>query len=139
MTKNVKSWLNRANKLDRDINNLCKQKEAIKEKALSITQSYSGDVAQVSKDPHKYDRLVEINSDIDDLIDQLADVRKEILAVINQVDNTLYRVILMDRYITGWTWERIAVEINYSYPQTVRLHGYALSAVKQYIPKDDIE
>ena len=33
-------------------------------------------------------------------------------------------------YIKGMTWEQIAVEMNYSYRNTTRLHGYALKSCK---------
>lgn len=129
----TKQWLNRAIRLDREIDNLLKVQAMLRERATSITQSYSGDVAQATKDPHKFDALVAINDKIDQQIDKLSLVREEIMDTINRVEDSRYRQILTGRYIAGWTWERIAVEIHYSYKQTTRLHGYALKAVSEYI------
>ena len=44
-----------------------------------------------------------------------------------------YGSLLYERYINGRTWEEIAVILNYSWRQTVRLHGVALVAVKDVI------
>ena len=132
-----KQWLNRARRLDREIDNLLKIEKAIRDQATSITQRYTGDTAQSTKDPHKFDRLVEINDRIDRKIDQLADIRNEIFDTIGLVENTTYRQILSGRYIACWTWEKIAIEIHYSYPQTVRLHGFALKAIEPLILAQD--
>lgn len=136
----VKSWLNRAKRLDREINTLLELKQSVYDHLLSITQRYDSDGSQSTKDPHKYDRLAEIGNDIDKKIDAFTDVREEIFQTIMMVDDSRYRQILIGRYIAGWTWERIAVDINYSYIQTVRLHGNALQAIKKLIPEQyDIE
>lgn len=51
-------------------------------------------------------------------------------AVIDAVDDPDLRQLLFLRYINGWKWEHIAVDMNYSWRHTLRLHGAALSAVK---------
>lgn len=136
----VKQWLNRAKRLDREINTLLELKQSVYDHLVSITQRYDSDGSQSTKDPHKYDRLAEIGNDIDKKIDAFTDIREEIFQTIMMVDDSRYRQILIGRYIAGWTWERIAVDINYSYIQTVRLHGNALQAIKKFIPEQyDIE
>lgn len=133
---NTKQWLNRCRKIDQEIDNLLRIKTDIKARLLNITQNYDSDGAQSTKDPHKYDRLAEIDSQIDEKIDQLAEVRQEIFQTIMKLDDSIYRQILTDRYIGGYTWERIAVHIHYSYKQTVRKHGHALRAIEKFIPKE---
>lgn len=51
-------------------------------------------------------------------------------AVIDAVDEPDLRQLLILRYINGLTWEKIAVDMNYSWRHTLRLHGAALAAVK---------
>ncbi len=53
-------------------------------------------------------------------------LREEIEAAIGTVEDERLRLLLRYRYIDGWTWERIAVEMCYSYMQICRLHGKAL-------------
>lgn len=51
-------------------------------------------------------------------------------AVIDAVDDANLRQLLILRYINGLTWEKIAVDMHYSFRHTLRLHGAALAAVK---------
>ena len=129
----TKQWLNRGKRLDNEINTLLNVKRSLSDHLTSITQNYNSDGAQSTKDPHKFDQLVIIDNDIDQRIDELANIRREIFNAINQVDDPRYRQILMGRYISSWTWEQIAVSIGYSFMQTTRLHGYALKAIEPII------
>lgn len=49
--------------------------------------------------------------------------------VINSISNPTYRQVLTYRYINGYTWEQIAVKMNYTYRNITRLHGKALRNV----------
>ena len=50
-------------------------------------------------------------------------------SVIDSVSNPTYRQVLIYRYINGYTWEQIAVKMNYTYRNITRLHGKALRNV----------
>ena len=123
---NVKSWLNRARNIDREINHLIEQRDEEWSRVLSITQKLTGDTVQSTKDPHKFDRLVEYEVEIDRQIDELIRVKTEITKAICKLTDGRLRDILRLRYLKGLTFEEIAVEIKYSYKQTCRLHGRAL-------------
>lgn len=49
-------------------------------------------------------------------------------AIYSVQDKTLRRLLEL-RYINGYTWEQIAVEMNYSYVHICRLHGAALNKI----------
>lgn len=51
---------------------------------------------------------------------------QEIKNSVDRVENTVDREILTRRYLLGQTWEKIAVEMGYSYRHVTKLHGYAL-------------
>ena len=57
-------------------------------------------------------------------------LREEIEVAIGTVEDEWLRLLLRYRYIDGWTWERIAVELNYAYRNVTRLHGRALDEIK---------
>lgn len=83
------------------------------------------------------DKIGAIVANIVDLQTELAAQAKTMRAeqeivqdVIDAVDDPDLRQLLLLRYINGWKWERIAVDMNYSWRHTLRLHGAALSAVK---------
>ena len=123
---NTKQWLNRAKRIDEEIDSLIQTRDETLSRILSITQSYTADTVQSTKDPHKFDRLAGLEYDIDRKVDELIDVKREILSTIHQISDRRYRLVLMKRYIDYKTFERIAVEMHYSYQQICRLHGRAL-------------
>lgn len=130
---NAKQWLSRARTIDREINELLKEKEEVRDRVLKITQSYTADTVQSSKDPHKFDRVVELEEEIDRNIDELVAVKTEINKGISQLTDGRYREILRLRYLQGLRFEEVAVAINYSYKQTCRLHGRALLKMEEII------
>ena len=144
---NVKEWLNRARNIDREINRIeneisaeMKKKEEIFGLLTSATQRYSGDVVQSDRDPHKFDKIVEMEIAVDSLIDELVyekerltKVKSEINSVISRVRNSRYRDVLRARYLDNMTFEEISVSIHLSYKQTCRIHGRALLKVGELI------
>jgi len=62
-------------------------------------------------------------------IDRLIDLRQEIMTVIAAVPDPAQRELLERRYIQLQSLERIAVEMNYSYRQVKRIHGWALQKI----------
>ena len=116
----------RARDIDREINSLLKEKQEVRDKVLKITQSYTGEVVSGTKDPHRFDRVVELEIEIDKQIDNLVAVKAEILNAISKLSDGRYREILRLRYIRGMTFEAIAVEMNYSWRHVCTLHGRAL-------------
>ena len=132
-TTNSKQWLMRARNIDREINELLREKEEVRDRVLKITQSYTGDTVQSTKDPHKFDRVVELEMEIDRNIDELVAVKTEINKGIAQLSDGRYREILRLRYLMGMTFERIAVETNYSWRHVCTLHGRALLKMEEIL------
>lgn len=56
-------------------------------------------------------------------------IRKNIEELINNVENYTERLLLRYRYINGFSFERIAVELDYSWRHTHRLHTKALDNI----------
>lgn len=52
---------------------------------------------------------------------------KTIHAAVKMIPNAIEQEILERRYLMGQGWEKIAVEMNYDYRWTLRLHGRALN------------
>lgn len=132
----AKQWLNRARWINREIRELTIKEQEARDNLTKITQSYESDGAQMTKDPHKFDRLVEYQSLIDEKLAEQAKTKTEILAVIYQLKDRRQRLVLMGRYFDMKKWEQIAFEMNYSYMNTTRIHGYALQEVQKIIGKE---
>lgn len=79
---------------------------------------------------HTLEHLGELAQELTDQRDKLIRLRREIGAAIDTVPDTRLRELLRLRYIEGMTWERVAVQMGYSYMQVCRLHGKALTQVK---------
>ena len=80
----------------------------------------------------------EINRDID----RLVDVKREVMAVVDQLDPTCIE-LLTKRYFDFKTWEQIAAEMGYSYQWVCGivngkpgLHIQALGKVQKIIDKN---
>lgn len=54
-------------------------------------------------------------------------VYREIRHQISMVPDPTEQEILSRRYLIGQSWEKIAVEMKYSYRHVTKLHGYALN------------
>lgn len=78
-----------------------------------------------------YNRLIDLSAEIDAEIDQYVDMRAEIESVIGKVTDETLKTLLRYKYINGYTWEKVAVEMDYSYMQVCRLHGKALNEISK--------
>jgi uncharacterized protein YdcH (DUF465 family) len=129
----AKQWLGRARNIDREIDNLIREKQRTKDRLTKITQSYESDGAQMTKDPHKFDRLAELENEIDQQVDELVETKREIIAVIQRLKNRPQRMALQDYYIAMMTWEETAVDLHYSFQGVMQLRKRAIAEVEKLI------
>lgn len=125
----AKQYLNRVRRIDKEIEALLRMVRKTRESLESMTQNYDVDGAQSTKNPHKFDRLVELESMVDKKIDEQIDLKAEILNTIMQLDDRRQRLVLMEYYVEMKTFEEISVDIHYSWRQTHKIYGYALKAI----------
>ena len=130
----TKEWLSRATNIDKEIGRLLRERRAAWDRAVSVTSRLNANNISGTKDPHKYDALVAYENLIDAKVDELYAIKQEIVAAINNVQDSTLRALLTEKYINGKKWEQIAVDLNYSWRQIIRLHGRALQEIT--IPKD---
>lgn len=129
----AKQWLGRARNIDHEIDNLIREKQRAKDRLTKITQSYESDGAQMTKDPHKFDRLAELENEIDQQVDELVETKREIMAVIKRLKNRPQRMALQDYYIAMMTWEETAVDLHYSFQGVMQLRKRAIAEVEKLI------
>lgn len=132
-TAETKAWLMRGWKLDREINALVKMLDSTRLMVVSVTANFQSDTVQSTKNPHKFDRLVELEDSINGRIDELVAIKAEIADVVKRVDDSRYRTLLIERYTDFRTWEQIAVDMNYSFRRIMELHDEALIEVSKII------
>ena len=82
-------------------------------------------------------RLRVIEEEIEDKIDELLRLRKEITTKIEKVQEPLYRDLLTCRYILMQPWKEVSATIGHEQRYTYKLHGRALQAVEEQIEKGE--
>ena len=136
----AKEYLSQAYKLNNLIDSKLLQLEKSKSLMYGIS-SISKSSERVSGGKATSDRLgdivsktIDLEEEINKTIDNYVDIQREITAMIEAVENPIYRVLLTYRYLDFLTWEKIAKRIGYSYVHTVhRLHPKALAAVEEIL------
>ena len=129
----AKQFLNRARRIDREISQLLELQQHTRDRLTNITQTLTADIVSGSHDPHRFDKLAELESDINTKIDELVEVKREIFHLIQQLPTRSHRLVLMSYYLDMRTWEQTAVNMNYSWRQTMRIHGQALIEVEEIL------
>jgi hypothetical protein len=131
----TKQYLSRYLDINREINALVEDCARLRSLAEKVGCGQLSDMPKCGNaDPsapftRAIEQIVAKETEINQRIDEMMVVRDEIEDAIVKVPNNTSRVLLRYRYICGWTWERIAVELHYSWRQTIRLHGEALKLV----------
>ena len=129
----AKKWLGRARFIDREIELLLRTKAETYQRVLSITQNYDADGVQTTKDPHKFDRLAEIEDLIDQKVDELTEVKKEIITTILRLEDRKQKMVLLSYYVRMKTFEQIAVEMNYSFRQITNIRRHGIAEIQRVI------
>ena len=93
-------------------------------------------ISDVPSGSHVNDKIALSIEKLEDCAEKLEEEAKRmqmainnVQSVIDSVSNPTYRQVLIYRYINGYTWEQIAVKMNYTYRNITRLHGKALRNV----------
>lgn len=137
----AKQWLNRARRLDLEIDILKHTREKVHDRVTSITQSYDSDGAQSSKDPHKFDRLIELDGLISERASELVRIKEEILLVINQLPDCRQRMVFISYYLGDFStrWKDVEAATHYSESQVKRIKKAGYKEVEKLIGlnKDD--
>ncbi|MGN1114368.1 MAG: DUF1492 domain-containing protein [Oscillospiraceae bacterium] len=136
----AKEYLQQARYLDSRINSKIKQLNSLKDLATKCTST----ISDMPRNPNKGNsgledtviKIVSLEEEINNDIDNLVDLKKEIMQVIKKISNPEYKTILEERYLSFETWEDIAVDFHLSVQQIFRLHAAALKEVKNIL-KDE--
>ena len=129
----AKEYLRRAYKLNEEIDQLEAAKRTMFNRITSITPDYNGDTISGTRDPHKYDAYAQFAAEIDNRVDELINIKSDILNTINKVEDAKLRTLLIARYINFMTFESIAVMMNYDWRWIMQLHSRALMEIERIL------
>jgi hypothetical protein len=127
-------FLEQPEKLDIQIRNKLIEKQQWHDIALGITANMDGERVQSTSGKNKMadaiNKCVDMEAEIDSLIDELIDTKKEVIQTIEKLDSpTEYNVLHM-RYIQYMSLQDIADHYNRDYGWATTTHGRALKSVQ---------
>jgi hypothetical protein len=133
----AKCFLRQVEKLDARIRNKLIEQQQWRDIALGITANMDGERVQSSgarsKMAEAVEKCVDMEREIDGLIDSLIDTKKEVIAVIEQVDSPIEYDLLHKRYIQKMQLQDIADEYGREYGWATTTHGRALKSVQDIL------
>lgn len=130
---NAKEYLKQAFYLDKRINSKLEQVESLNALATKATFTLSDMPKSPNRGTSKLEdtivKIIDLQEEINRDIDKLVDLKKEIVRTIKKIEDKELQVVLEKRYLCFESWEKIAVEMNYSIQHIFRLHIKALKNI----------
>lgn len=135
---NAKEYLKQIRKSDRLISNKQQELDVIRSKLEYSGISYEEKV-QCSIDPdsrvNSLLKVIEYEHEINKQIDELIQLKLEVMKVVDQVQDGELVDLLYQRYFQFKTFEEIAITMNYTWRWTMQMHNKALKEVDKIINK----
>ena len=133
-------FLEQVEKLDSIIRNKLIEQKQWRDIALGITASMDGEKVQSTGSQSKMaDAVIEcvdMETEISGLIDNLIDIKKEIIQTIERLDSATEYNVLHMRYIQYKSLQEIADHYGYEYGWATTTHGRALASVQELMEKN---
>ena len=130
----AKKYLSQAFGLNQRIESKLGQIEELHDLATKATVTYS----DMPKNPNRGHsrmedcicKIIDLESEINQDMIQLVELKKDILGRIKAVESTELQTVLELRYLSYMRWEEIAIELGYGIDNVFRLHRNALDEIK---------
>ena len=130
----AKEYLGQAYRLDQRINSKLEQVAALNDLATKATSTLTG----MPRNPNRATsmmadaiaKIIDLQAEINNDIDRLVDLKREIVGLIKKINNTEYQTLLEKRYLCFETWEQIAVDMGYNVRHVYRIHDEAVSVIR---------
>lgn len=82
-------------------------------------------------------KIADMECELIDMRSEAWSIRMDIIRTLGKLTNSVHFNLLHFRYIDGYKWERIAVEMNYSYQWVAEtLHKNALQELQQTLDRN---
>lgn len=117
------------------INNKLEDLDKLKSMIFKITTTLKQDVVSSSGNQDKLGdaiaKIVDLETEINQAIDDFIDKKREISSIIDKVKNAEQLQVLHKRYLEHKRWEEIACEMNMTFRNVCYIHGRALETVER--------
>ena len=139
----AKEYLSQARYLNARIDSKIKQLDDLNALSTSATAVLTGMPHGSNRGSSKLEdiivKIVDLQNELNQDIDELVDLKRAIIQMIRQVPNAEQKAVLEKRYLNYLTWEQIAVDMGYSMHYLYKIHVAALKNCDEMlkrIPKD---
>lgn len=140
---NAKEYLSQAFQLDQRINSKLEQVSMLRDLALKTTSVLQDDKVQSAKQQSPMEsalvKLMSLEEEINNDIDQLIDLKRELTTFVSEMDNPSFRLLLELRYLSGSIWEEVAAIMGYDIRWVYRLHREALKEANRLLKSSSVE
>ncbi|MCD8157764.1 MAG: DUF1492 domain-containing protein [Clostridiales bacterium] len=130
----AKEYLQQAIRLDERINSKIAQLDALNDLSTKCTSTITdmprNSSPSVSKLEDVVVKIIDLQNSINNDINLLIDLKREMTNVIKNVNDVDCRLLLEFRYLCGHSWEDIAVELGYTTRNIHYLHRQALKLIE---------
>ena len=134
---NAKEYLQKMRMYDARIESKLLEVQQLKAMITKITPTLKADVVSSSGSQDKLGdavaKIVDLENEINRDIDIYVDLKREVKAKLERLENPNHYKVLEKRYVQYYTFERIATEMHYSYRNITKLHGRALQAFSKIL------
>ena len=129
----AKEYLSQAYRLDQRIDAKIEQVMSLRNLAAKATSTLSDAAPSGTQNVHRMEdiiiKIIDFENEINADIDRLVDLKREIMRVIKALPNPEYQTLLELRYLCFKSWEKIAIEMNYSIQHIYRLREKAFKEI----------
>ncbi|MGI6227172.1 MAG: hypothetical protein ACOYJ1_13055 [Peptococcales bacterium] len=134
-----KEYLSQAFRIDQRINSKLEQIMSLRELAAKATTTLSGTPSKKTRNVHSMgdiiSKMMDLENEINEDIDYLIDLKKEIVSFIKGIRNTEHQTLLELRYLCFKTWEQIAVDMGYDLRYIHKIHGRSLEHCERILKR----
>ena len=128
-------FLSQAYHIDLRINSKLEQLESLNSLAAKATTTFGNEPVSGSRDVHRREavicKIVDLQNEINEDIDRLVDIKREVREMIESVPNIDYRMVLELRYLNFRKWEEIAVSMGYALRSVHYIHNKAIESLEE--------
>lgn len=133
----VREFLKQPGRIDCTIRNKLIEQQQWRDIALGITANMDGERVQSSGAKSKMadaiNRCVDMEAEINSLVDQLVEIKKEVIQTIERLDSATEYNVLHMRYIQGLSLQEIADRYGRDYGWATTCHGRALKSLEKLL------
>ena len=128
-------FLSQAYHIDLRINSKLEQLESLNSLAAKATTTFGNEPVSGSRDVHRREavicKIIDLQNEINDDIDRLVDIKREVHRVKESVPGVDLRTVLELRYLNFQKWEQIAVSMHYALRTVHYIHDKAIEYLEE--------